>query len=193
MGKDYVLTITAANRIGILAAVSNAVAELGGDMRELSVSVMNRFFTIIIAAEFPAHREPDVITDHLRDMGRPYGLEIVIKDPESEELQNEPKDGTATYYLTLNGKNQTGLMRLVASRLAQEEIDISDLYALSDKQPGNFMMILELIVPPAADLERLVSGMEQLHDTSTIAVQLHTAEDFQTAGSARPLRTMLSE
>jgi len=191
MGKEYVLTITAANRIGILAAVSNAVAELGGDMRELSVTVMSRFFTIILAAEFPEHRDANVIVDHLRDMGRPYGLEIVVKDPEQEELQQEPRAGAATYYLTLSGQNEPGLMRRIASRLAQEEIDISDLYAVRESEDGRFRMVLELIVPPEADLLTMLAAMEDLNAPAKISANLRTAEEFQVEGSARPLRRQL--
>ncbi len=58
--KEYVLTLTAVNRIGILAAVSNAIAELGGDLREINVTVMSRFFTIILSADFPEQRDADI-------------------------------------------------------------------------------------------------------------------------------------
>jgi glycine cleavage system transcriptional repressor len=186
MGKEYILTITAANRIGILAAVSNAIAELGGDIRELSVTVIGRFFTIILAAEFPEHREPGVIVDHLRDIGRPYGLEVVLKDPALETLQPNVEEGTATYYLTLSGANQPGMMRRIAARLAQENIDISHLYAVSSD--GAFKMIIQIAVPSSADLDALRTSLESLHESSPTDIRLQTADDFQIAGSARPLR-----
>ena len=186
MGKEYILTITAANRIGILAAISNAIAELSGDIRELSVTVIGRFFTIILTAEFPEHREPGVVVDHLRDIGRPYGLEVVLKDPSQEQFQPAVAEATTTYYLTLSGENQPGLMRRIAARLAQENIDISHLYAVCDD--GAYKMIIQLAVPPDADLNALRTSLESLHEAGPTAVQLHTAEEFQIAGSARPLR-----
>ena len=191
MGKDYVLTITAANRIGILAAVSNAIAELGGDIRELRVSVMGRFFTIILSVEFPEHREPGVIADHLKDIGRPYGLEIMLKEIEQVDLPPQPREETEIYYLTLSGSNQKGLMRRIASRLAQDGIDILDLFAVRDRDTATFKMLLELAVPVATDRNALQSSWESLHDSGEIAAELQSAEEFQTAGSARPLRTQL--
>ena len=71
MAKQCIITLTAANRIGILAAVTNAMDELGGDLQEVSQTVVQKFFTLILAAEFPAHRELQVIVDHIRDVGRP--------------------------------------------------------------------------------------------------------------------------
>jgi glycine cleavage system transcriptional repressor len=189
MGKEFVLTITAANRIGILAAVSNAIAELGGDIRELSVTVIGRFFTIILTADFPEHREPGVVVDHLRDIGRPYGLEVVLKDPAKEQFQTAAGEETATYYLTLSGENEPGMMRRIAARLAQENIDISHLYAVCED--GAFKMLLELEVPASADLDALRTALESLHDTAPTSVKLQTAGEFQIAGSARPLRALL--
>lgn len=186
MGKEYILTITAANRIGILAAVSNAIAELSGDIRELSVTVIGRFFTIILAAEFPENRQPGVIVDHLRDIGRPYGLEVVLKDPALEQFQPEAAEETATYYLTLSGANQPGMMRRISARLAQENIDISHLYAVCNN--GAYKMIIQLAVPPSADLDALRTSLESLHEGVATSVQLLTGEEFQIAGSARPLR-----
>jgi glycine cleavage system transcriptional repressor len=186
MGKEYILTVTAANRIGILAAVSNAIAELSGDIREMSVTVIGRFFTIILSADFPENRQPGVIVDHLRDIGRPYGLEVVLKDPALETFQQEIEPGTVTYYLTLSGTNEPGLMRRISARLAQEQIDILHLYAVCEN--GTFKMIIQVAVPPSADLESLRNSLKTLNEAVPTSVQIQTAPEFEVAGSARPLR-----
>jgi len=190
MSKEYVLTLTAANRIGILAAVSTGIAELGGDVRQIDVSVMRRFFTIILSADFPDERKPDVIVDHLRGIGRPYGLEVVLNDPETTPLQ-EPPRSAETYYLTLTGSNQPGTMRQIASRLTQEGVDISDLYAVRGEDGATFRMLLELVVPPGVDPADLSAAMESLNDETTISAHLQSAEEFLGAGAAVPLRLRL--
>ena len=67
MDREYIITMTAVNRVGILAAVTKAMAELGGDLREASQTVVRGFFTMIFSSEFPADLAPDVIIDHLQD------------------------------------------------------------------------------------------------------------------------------
>lgn len=190
MRKEYVLTISAANRIGILAAVSNAIAELGGDIRELNVSVISRFFTIILAADFPAERQPEIIGDHLRGIGRPYGLEVVIKDPQQEQLQSEPDPNAETLYMTLAGRNQPGMMRRIASRLAQDGIDICDVYATRDGESGAFRILLQLVVPQTTDRAVLLSDMERLQEEEPIHAALQTLEGLRAAGIAPPLRAL---
>ena len=90
MAKRYVIGLMAANRTGILAAVTTAMAELGGDIQEVSQTVMQKFFTIILAADFPDHRQAEVIVEHLRDACRQFGVEVILKDPDQEPLADAP-------------------------------------------------------------------------------------------------------
>ena len=106
-------------------------------------------------------------------------------------LQLESPDNSAAYYLTLSGQNQPGVMRRIASRLAQDGIDISDVYAVRNGESAGFRMILELAVPDGINCAGLVTDMEQLPDAA-ITARLQSAEEFQVAGSARPLRAILS-
>ena len=45
MAKRYILTVLASNRSGILAALTNALDELGGNMLDVSQAVIQDFFT----------------------------------------------------------------------------------------------------------------------------------------------------
>ena len=53
MAREYIITMTAENRVGIMSAVTKAMTELGGDLREASQTVVRGFFTMIFSAEFP--------------------------------------------------------------------------------------------------------------------------------------------
>src|SRR4051812_39692829 len=51
--SNYVVTVTAADRVGIVESVTGTVLAEGGNVLELSQTVMRGFFTIILAVEFP--------------------------------------------------------------------------------------------------------------------------------------------
>src|SRR3954449_5798107 len=130
MAKRYIITLMAANRVGILAALTTSLAELGGDVQQVSQTVMQRFFTIIMAAEFPDHRDPNVIVEHIRGVCRPFGVEVSLKDPSLETEHNSATaDGADKYYLTAEGEDKPGMIRQISARLAQEGIDITDVFA----------------------------------------------------------------
>jgi len=173
MSKKYVITLTAANRVGILAAVTRALEELGGDLEEVNVSVLQRFFTIILAADFPKDLSREVIRDHLKGLGRPYGLEAVIKDPEKEELAEHRNGDYDEYLLSISGRNQPGMIKQVSSRLAQDGIDIKKLYAIKhEAKDSPFTMELQLHVPIGIDPAALPGELEILGQSAGVSAKI---------------------
>lgn len=192
MGKRYIITLMAANRVGILAAVTNALDELGGNLREVSQTVMQKFFTIIMAAEFPEHRTPDVIVDHIRDIGRPFGIEVNLKDPDAETLQT-PVEGSEKFVLILTGQDRPGIIRQITHRLAHEGIDIVDLYAMRHEKDGTFTSLMELDVPSGVDALALQQDLERMGREVGLAATMQHENIFIATNDPRPVRVSLRE
>lgn len=183
LAKRYVITLTAANRVGIMAAVTTALDELGGDIQEQSQTVVQKFFTMILAADFPDHRAPQVIVDHLSDVCRPYGMEVILKDPLSETFPKESSDATEKYYLTVDGTDSPGIMRRLAVRLTEENIDISELHAVrDDNDRSSFQMLMELTVPESVDSEELQTSLDELGRSLGFQSLLQHEADYSAAG-----------
>lgn len=188
VSKRYIIGLMAANRTGILAALSTALAELGGDIHEASQTVMEKFFTIILAADFPDHRDPQVIVDHIRGICSPFGVEVYLKDPEREKLQEGPNGQFEKCFLTLTGHDTPGIIRQISARLARDEIDIRDLYALRRENEKAFVMILELAIPPGVDILALQGELEQLGAPIGLSATLQHANIFAATNDPRPVR-----
>jgi len=188
VSKRYIINLMAANRTGILAALSTALAELGGDIHEASQTVMQKFFTIILAADFPDHRDPQVIVDHIRGICSPFGVEVHLKDPADERLQEAPAERTEQCFLTLTGHDTPGIIRQISARLARDEIDIRDLYALRQEKEKSFVMILELAIPPGVDILALQRELEQLGKPIGLTATLQHANIFAATNDPRPVR-----
>ena len=54
----YIVTVTAADRVGIVHSVTGTLRDQGGNILELSQTVMRGYFTIILAVEFDEPRRP---------------------------------------------------------------------------------------------------------------------------------------
>jgi glycine cleavage system transcriptional repressor len=178
----------AANRTGILAAVATALAELGGDIQEVSQTVMQKFFTIILAADFPDHRDPKVIVNHLEGVCRPFGVQVILKDPARETLQDQPAEGVEKYFLTLTGHDTPGIVAQISGRLARERIDITDLYGLRRENDKSFVMILELAIPVGVDAMTLRSELEQLGGSIGLSATLQHENIFAATNDPLPVR-----
>ncbi len=175
MAKLYILTVLASNRTGILAALANALDELGGNTLDVSQAVIRQFFTMIVAAEFPENRDPDVIVDHIRAVCRPYGAEVSLKDPSDEEVfesVDEPMD-KQRYVLTIAGPDRPGVLRFIAHRLAQYGIDLVDLQGQRREEDRTFLFSMELNAPLGIDALQLRRELEAefMSDNITVSLQ----------------------
>lgn len=154
MAKEYIITMTAANRVGILSAVTKAMSDLGADLREASQTVVRGFFTMIFSSEFPDDMDPNVITDHLQDACRPFGIEISLKDAAAERDSTEA-EVDRFYSLRLGGDNQKGVLRRLSTILSMHRIDIAGLHAVRTQRGAGFEMVMKIAVPKEFDIEAL--------------------------------------
>ena len=179
MAKLYIMTVVAANRTGILAALANALDELGGNLRDVSQAVIQKFFAMIMAAEFADDQDPEVIVEHIRAVCRAFGAHVTLRDPETEmgfdgETEPTPKE---RYVLTLSGPDRPGVLRFLAHRLAMDGIDLVDLQGRlqdpSDKDPRQaFLAAMELSVPPGVDALQLCEELRHEFQSDGITVSL---------------------
>lgn len=161
MPKQYIITLTASNRAGILAAVATALAELGGELQEVKQTLLDKFFTMIVVAEFPEHRDADVIVDHLRGMCERFGLDITLKDPSNEILVSDSEEDAVRYLLTLTGRDEPGLLSRIAARIARDGIDIAEMHAKRVDAGRSFEVVMTVVVPLTADVGQLINDLEE--------------------------------
>jgi glycine cleavage system transcriptional repressor len=187
--KQYVMTVMAANRIGILAALATALDELGGGFVDLSQAIMRDYFTIIMAVEFPADRSPAVIVDHLRAVGRPFGMEVLLRDPANEPVlsSTEKPHDAESHLLRVTGQDRPGVLRRISLRLAQDGIDIADLYGERNDATGTFETCLALEIPSGANVARLKADLDQLLKGDAVSVAVFRREVLRAVSEPQPL------
>jgi glycine cleavage system transcriptional repressor len=187
--RQYVMTVMAANRVGILAALATALDELGGGFVDLSLAIMRDHFTIIMAVEFPENRHPDVIVDHLRAVGRPFGLEVMLKDPAADPPEEPlaPAEEAQDFLLRVQGQDKPGVLRRITLRLAQEGIDIVDLYGERNDATGTFETCLALRAPLGVASPRLQADLEHLLRAAGARVAVVRNDVLQAISDPHPL------
>ncbi len=153
MARRYIISLTGANRVGVLAAVTTALDELRGNLWEASISVMQPFCSILLAADFPDDRSEDIISAHIRDLCRPYAVEVRVSEPAAESGILTPP--SAKYVLTVRGTDQPGVLRMLSTKLAELRVDIRNLYAERCEDDKTFSLEFEVAIPFSLDLTRV--------------------------------------
>ncbi len=94
MTRRYLLSIVATNRIGALPAITGAIQELGGDMQEVSHTVMHGYISMVLVADFPVLRDSQVIVDHICGAAKPFAAQVTIRQSIYDD-DSYTEDGTA--------------------------------------------------------------------------------------------------
>ena len=79
----YIVTVTAADRVGIVFSVAGTLRDQGGNILELSQTVMRGYFTIILAVEFPEAKDPRKLAAAITERGKRFDLTVAVIEPES--------------------------------------------------------------------------------------------------------------
>ncbi len=191
MGNRYIISITAANRVGLLAAIGTALDELGGNIEELCQTVMQEFFSVLMAVEFPEHRDQSVVHDHLYDACRPFDASITVRDSGETAEATAEQGQTQAWYLTIDGPDQPGLMGHISAKLAARKIDIRESYGCRDEQEG-FFLVLKLAVPPNVDGDGFRTELAELGRKWRLTVNVYEERDALETKDPRLLKIQSS-
>lgn len=170
MSREYIITMTAENRVGILAAVTNAMGELGAELLEGSQTVVSGYFTMIFAAEFPDNRESQVVLDHLHDVCRPFGIHVTLTE-KSETAQSPDDSSSLVRRLSLSGRNVRGILRHIAVKMSLNQIDVLGLHAWREAD-DRFEMVMKILVPESFDEATLPAELAGMNPEWDLRVNL---------------------
>ncbi len=154
----YIVTVTAADRVGIVHSVTGTIRDRGGNVRELSQTVLWGYFTIILSVEFPEAHEPEELRRTIAERGRRFELTVAVIPARAEALVPPVPNGER-FILTVLGADRPGNIHGIAGCLAALGVNIVDLHARAGGSV--FSLIMEAFLPPdlppsevRAELER---------------------------------------
>ncbi len=154
----YIVTVTAADRVGIVFSVTGTLRDEGANLLELSQTVMRGNFTIILEVEFPDPRDPKMLAEAIAERGRRYDLTVTVLPAKDSAPEPAVAHGER-FILTVLGTDAPGNVHGIAGCLAAHGVNIVDLHARADGT--RFSLVMEAFLPPdlppgtiRADLER---------------------------------------
>jgi len=160
MPNQYVISIMARDRVGIIADVTGTIRNLRGNLADLSQTVLGGYFTMILIASFPDEVTPATLRETLVALDRqaPFEVGIKLRDPHLPgETEVTPEN---RYVLTAVGPDKIGLVAALSGFLREKGINIEDLATLVEGE--KYWMILQVSLPPQMDVAKLKRSL-QLH------------------------------
>jgi glycine cleavage system transcriptional repressor len=170
MSKTFVISVMAKDRVGIVADVTTAIRNLGGNLADMSQTVLRGHFTMILIGSFPDEVTAAAVRAALKTVEGETTFEVGVHEAAEEPPAEEAAIAENQYVLTAVGPDRTGLVSAVTEYLRQKEINIRDLSTCVED--GVYTMILLLDLPVGTNVARLKHSLQVAMEDVALSVEL---------------------
>lgn len=149
----HLLTVLTPDRIGIIAGLSRSIEQAGGQLLELSQTVVRDYFTIIVVLQLPADDEAAVEALRARlDAGLAEGAALTLLPYRQQHTPTKARQ-TERYILTAMGQDAPGIVPRISALIAERGGNFSDFS--SHIRDAQRLIIAEVELPATALLDQL--------------------------------------
>jgi len=179
---QYVLSVMSDDHPGIVAGVSSAVAQLGGNILSCSQTVLDGYFTFITIVDIPGEKTPEELAKEIRsapELGT--DCQVIARHYEPQQKAVVPSDDV--FIITAFGRDCPGIVRDFSRYLAGHDINITDLYG--GRRGEDFVLIGQLTIPPKVNIRSIQSDLEVTGEEYGFTVRLQHNNIFVATNQLR--------
>ena len=85
-GRPYVLSLHGADRLGIVAAVTAPLADVGGNITALTTRLAGDLYVLIAEVDLPSNVDADALAARLMEVSRQLGVETSLRPADADLL-----------------------------------------------------------------------------------------------------------
>ena len=152
------LSAVGQDRPGIVAAVTGALAELGCNLADSTMSLLGGHFAMVLLVDGPAQAAE--VDARLDAVARALDLVVAVR-----EVASAPPDEVAgdRWSLSVYGADHPGIVAAFAGRLAERGANVTDLSCkLTSGARPVYVMLAEIALPEGLDAESLTAELRSL-------------------------------
>ncbi len=172
----YVISVMAQDHVGIIADVTAALYDLGGNLEALSQTIVHGWFTMILCAAFPAGVDKNAVKAAFESLSR---CQVLVN--EAFDAAPAPAVAGDPYVVTVIGEDRPGIVRRLTRCFAEKGINIEDVW--NEVKENRFVVILSVVVPPDIDPKDLRYDLEQAADELDVSLRLQHQDVFTATNS----------
>jgi len=175
--KEYVISITSRDRVGIIHDVASAVSYMNGDLADMRQQVLRGYFSMILYVSFPADVTPEEINRRLVAIGtKDAAIEVSINEvKQSQPDSSAPEDNC--YVLTADGADRIGFVATVTKFCKDNAINILDLTTTVSKD--RYTMILFVDLGSCSSIDEIRNRLDQFAEQTDLNMVLQHNDIFK--------------
>lgn len=157
----YAVTAIGEDRPGIVAALTGTLFDLGGNLEDVSSTILRGSFAMMMVVNAPAETGADHIEEALSESAGPLGVSVTVRDVEA----GTPHRPDSTHALVIYGSDQPGIVARISRLCADREANITDLSCrLVGEESPVYAMVAELALPKGVDPDAFARELHTLAD-----------------------------
>ena len=175
----YVVFTVGTDRPGIVAAVTGAIVDLGGNLLDTAMTILSGQFAVVLAVD--ADVEAGVLEARIADATRSFDLDVSVREVADFDGVRGDSDGAVPsdpWVVSVYGADRIGIVAGFTALLAAADVNIVDLHTrrVGDAADPVYAMLLEVELAAATDVDRLRGTLDALAADLAVSVSLHRAD-----------------
>ena len=156
-----------ADQTGVVAALSGALVELGCNLSDTQMAVLQGYASMMLVVDAP----PSVTTDQLHS-ALSRGTEGLGQALWVQPLSEAPVAAPAgrLWVVSVQGADRPGVVYEVTRLLAEDGLNIVDLQARSSGPVGS--LAIQVSVPPEIDGNKVAARLDHLRDSLDLSCSM---------------------
>lgn len=170
--KSMIISVMDCDRPGIVAEVTEGINLLGGDLADLSQTVLCGYFTMILVASFPPEVTVEQVQQTLSTGTTSHTLVL-----EASALQPENEGSEHVYVLSAIAPNRAGLVAQVSRFCCDHGVNILDL--ASHLAAGQYTMMLQIDLSSIENVQRFEKELAAFGRRTALNLVLQHTDIFR--------------
>jgi len=178
-GPFLIITAVGKDRPGIIAALSQEIYELGGNIEDSSMTILKGDFAMILTVRFPKSLNWQELDVRLKKIEESCGLLTSRRLMPEEEAGRDGEEETSSYIISVYGADKPGILYGVSEHLARHSINITDLRTNTLEREGVpvYVMVLEVDVPRRTDWESVQAQLTEICRRLVVDVTVQSLDE----------------
>ncbi len=178
MQKTYlVVTIIGPDKRGLVAEITEKIAEHHASIEESRMSRLGGEFAIIMLVSLDASQKEACCTS--LEVFREQGLEVFSRETNLARI--DKFKGFVPYEISVWGADHEGIVHAVAEYLTEMHVQLEDVETEVTNAPNTgtplFSMVAEVAAPPTLSLHQLRDKMDDLSDELGVDISVKLLMD----------------
>jgi glycine cleavage system transcriptional repressor len=170
----FAVTAIGVDRPGIVAALTEALFELGGNLEDVASTILRGHFSMMLVVNAPEGVDAKGLEQGLGQAAWPLRVAITVRDVESGSISRQ----RATHYLVVYGSDRPGIVARLSRLLADRGSNINDLSCrlVGSEDSPVYAMIAEVAIPEDADAEEIEGDIQSIAEELSVDVTIRPIE-----------------